>query len=99
MLDLHEYRDGKVGRRICGISDADFDILEPTFDRFRRKTGARIDLYGDLKLSRHAGQLLDQLRIFLRQEKDPRRTECALELCAILERTIADEATIFFAGD
>lgn len=99
MLELYEFEQGKVGKHLCEISDADFDILEPAFDRFRRKTGRRIDLYGDLKVSHLAGRLLEEIRIFLRYEKDPKRMDCALKLCVILERTIADQATIIFIGD
>lgn len=99
MLDVHEGRQGKVGKHLFGISDRDFEILEPTFDRFHKKTGARIDPYGDLKLTHLAGVLLEHLNQFLRQEKDPRRMECAIGLCAVLEEAIASQTELFFLGD
>jgi hypothetical protein len=60
-LDIHKLKNGRPGKCLLSIGDAEYFELLPAFRIFKSKTGLTIDQYTDLKLSSGLSILIESV--------------------------------------
>ncbi|KCZ83602.1 hypothetical protein HAD_13409 [Hyphomonas adhaerens MHS-3] len=88
-LDVHEYKDGRMGQLLFQIDDKAYGALQPAFDRFRQRTGGFVDPYGDLIVDSQLSVLISKIA----------ELKVKTDLLAVLEACRDEGSAIIFVGD
>lgn len=98
-LDIHRLENGKPRERLFTISDADFALLNSSFELFSKRTGLPIDPYADLKLSSGFQALIDALNEQLKAEIRNDVKVLLQSVLRVLNNAQAKGLSIIFCGD